>query len=374
MRWIEVTRSLDWVAACAALLLMGVGLATLLSTSYPVWPLFQSRFGRQIIAIVIGGALYLTLARLPYHAWRQYVPIVYILGIAGLIIVLLTAAAVRGTVSRLSVGGFQIQPSEFMKVATILMLAYFFQHIRRLTWRTHLTSALLVAVPVTLILREPDLGTAVLLGCMWLAVLIFIGLPWWLVGLVAVGGIVASLIAWQWFLVEYQKQRLLIFLYPHRDPLGAGYNITQSIVALGSGGLFGRGLGHGPQSQLKFLPELETDFIFASIGEELGFLGVCLILGLYAVLLWRMLRTARFTRDTFGQIVVVGAASLLISEVAISAGMNMGLLPVTGLPLPLISYGGSSLISTLVLLGLVQSVHVHNKWVQNPPLELNELT
>ena len=221
---------------------------------------------------------------------------------------------------------------------------------------------------------EPDIGEAALIITLWVAMMIFIGTPWRYLFSFGFLGAIGFWAAWYWMFVDYQKARIITFIDPTSDPLGAGYNVMQSIVALGSGGLLGRGLGHGPQSQLKFLPEQHTDFILASIGEELGFIGIALVFFLYTILLWRILKIARITQDPFGQYLAVGAFIMLLTSFFVSPGMNMGLLPVTGIPLPMVSFGGSNMVSTFIMLAVIQSIHVHGKWVQKPPSEITHLT
>lgn len=369
----SLIKSIDWVALTCAFLLMCIGLATLFSATYIDPAAFTARFIKQAIVAAAGLIALALVIRFPYHRWQRSVPIIYVLGILSLILVAATARVVRGAASRLSLFGFEIQPSEFMRIILVISLAYTFCYFQKMGWKYFVFSAGVTVIPIALVSLEPDLGMAALLGGIWLTMLVFLGLSWrMLTGLTIVGfTFVAG--TWQW-LAGYQQQRLLTFLDPASDPLGAGYNVTQSIVALGSGYIIGRGLGHGPQSQLKFLPEQHTDFIFASIGEELGFAGITLILLLYSTLLWRMIRTARLTRDVFGELIVIGAFFTLLIGFVVSAGMNMGLLPVTGIPLPLVSYGGSNLLSTLILLGIVQSVHVHSRWIQAPPAEISHIT
>lgn len=374
MRFSELIRSLDWVALSACCLLFLIGLAMLFSTSYATPALVSSRFFRQFIAIILGIVVGGIVAKIPYHAFRRVAPVLYGVGIMGLLVVTVSASIIRGAASRLTIGGFQIQPSEFMKVALIIMLAYLYSRWGRLTGSFFALSLVAVALPVALIVMEPDTGMAALLIAVWGSILVFGGLRWSVVGGMVMIAVVAVIIAWYTFFAPYQKLRILTFLDPSRDPLGAGYNVTQSIIALGSGGVLGRGLGHGPQSQLRFLPELETDFIFAGIGEELGFVGVALVIGLYTILLWRIARTARMTNDPFGKILAVGTFFVLLIGFIVSTGMNMGLLPVTGIPLPLVSYGGSNIISTFVLLGLVQSVYAHSTWVRAAPGEISHVS
>lgn len=373
MRFWQALRSLDWVATAAAGLLICLGLAMLFSSTYTTPQAFTARFTKQLIVALMSLGGYFFIARVPYHTWRRFAPFFYSLGVAGLIFVALTASVIRGAASRLVIFGVQIQPSEFMRILLIVGLAYAFCYTQRLNGKFITISCILVGLPILLIGLEPDFGMAALLAAIWLAMLVFLGLSWRALAALGIIMVVGLAGAWQ-SLAEYQQQRLITFLDPARDPLGAGYNINQSIVALGSGYLFGRGLGHGPQSRLNFLPERHTDFIFASIGEELGFAGILLVITLYSILLWRIIRIAHLTQDLFGELLAVGAFFVLFIGFTVSAGMNMGLLPVTGIPLPLVSYGGSNLMSTMLLLGIVQSVYVHSKWVQAPPPEISQVT
>lgn len=365
--------SFDWVLTGTVVLLVLLGMTMVLSTTSDT-VLISPRFIRQTVAFLIGLSVYGVVSLTPYHLWRPYAPLLYVIGLILLLAAAQLTPVIRGTTSRLEVVfGLQFQPSEFMKIPLVLMLAWYF-HPRRAATPTILVSAGLVAIVAALVAREPDLGVAVLLMISWLGFIVYLGAPWRLLALLAAAGMLITVGTWQGLLADYQKQRVLTFLDPATDPLGAGYNITQSLVALGSGGLLGRGLGHGPQSQLKFLPEQHTDFIVASIGEELGFVGITLLISLYMLMLWRINHIARSTRDPFGQYLAALVFLLLLSSFGVNAGMNMGLLPITGLPLPLVSYGGSSLLATLVLLGLAQSVNVHNTWVRTPPVELAYLS
>ncbi len=369
MRAAEILRSMDWVALGATGLLVAIGLAMLISATYTE-QVISGLFIRQGVATLIALAGLLAFAFIHYRLLMRWSVLLYAIGLAGLIVVALFGTLIRGTVSRLEFFGVQVQPSEFMKIGIVLLLAFLASRLNSSPIKFAIVSFCVLALPVALVLLEPDTGAAVLLITIWLGILLFQGLPWKGVLIVLVCGALAAAAAWQWALLDYQRERLLTFLDPTRDPLGAGYNITQSIVALGSGELLGRGLGHGPQSQLKFLPERHTDFILASIGEELGFLGVLLVLGLYAVLLWRILVMIRSTREVFVRVASVGVFFLLLVSLAVSAGMNMGLLPVTGIALPLVSYGGSNLVTIGILLGILQSMRVHGKWTASLPPEI----
>jgi rod shape determining protein RodA len=369
----ERIRSLDWVAALTTLLLVLLGLAMLFSTTSE-GSLFSGVLVRQVASLAVALAAYGTLSLLPYHQLKRYAPYLYGAGLIVLFVLSQIGRVIRGTMSRFEIIGIQLQPSELMKVALILVLAWFFARQEENVSRTAvMISGLIAALAVLPIVLEPDVGMAALLSLLWLAMVVFLGTSWRIIALLGVVGIAGSLSAWQWLLADFQRSRILTFLNPASDPLGAGYNVVQSIVALGSGSWWGQGLGHGPQSQLKFLPEQHTDFILASLGEELGFLGILLVVVLYSILLWRIIRLARITRDPFGRTIAVGTYLVLLISFFISAGMNMGLLPVTGIPLPLISYGGSNLVTTFILLGIVQSVYIHNRWMREAPSELIHL-
>jgi rod shape determining protein RodA len=212
-----------------------------------------------------------------------------------------------------------------------------------------------------MVMLQPDFGTAALLIMIWFGMIAVAGLTRKQFFVLLLISLVVATSGWFLFLKPYQKDRIFVFLNPGSDPLGRGYTVLQSVTAFGSGGVWGRGLGYGPQSRLNFLPENRTDFIFARIGEELGLVGVLGVLALYGIILWRMLFAAAKTSDTFGRTIAVGAFVALLSGVAVNAGMNIGLLPVTGVPLPFISYGGSSLLTMFILVGLVESVIIHGE-------------
>jgi rod shape determining protein RodA len=359
----------DWTLVSCALLLACVGLAMLASaadTGGGVSPFLI----RQAAALGFGVVVALVAMKIPYHSWRRAAPFIFGVGIIVQIFVLYAGRIIRGTVSRLDFFGVQIQPSEFMKVALVLLLAWVLAKYKALGWRQLILSAVLLLIPVALVMQEPDLGMAVLMAAVWGGTIVVFGMPWRIVGIVLLIAAAGFGLAWETVLLDYQKERVMTFLHPTADPLKSGYNVNQSIIALGSGQLVGRGLGHGPQSQLKFLPERHTDFILASVGEELGFIGIVLVTGLYGILLYRILIVARTTRDPFGQLVAVGSFLLLLIGFTVNAGMNMGLLPVTGIPLPFVSYGGSNLLTSWFLIGIVESVKIHSRFTQEGPTEL----
>ena len=227
-----------------------------------------------------------------------------------------------------------------------------------------LLSAVYVSIPALLILIEPDLGSALVIFFTWLGMLLCSKMNKKHLAVLLLVGVLASSFGWFFVLHEYQKNRIYTFLDPSQDPQGRGYNVLQSIIAVGSGGIFGRGVGRGLQSQLKFLPERQTDFIFASTAEELGLLGGIFILTMFGVIFSRLLAAARRARDNFGMYLTLGIFFMFLVQVVVNIGMNVGLVPVTGIPLPLLSYGGSSLLTTMFALGLAQSVVARQKAVK----------
>lgn len=316
---------------------------------------------RQLLALLVGVVAATGVALIDYRVYRAWAPVLY-----GLAIVLLLATLVMGTVVNASrswivIGGFQFQPAEFAKPALIVMLAALFHERREeaLGLRALVEALALAAVPMVLILLQPDFGTfmvfvAIVFGVLLLArVRIRYMIALVVIGLVAIFG------ALQLGLVQdYQIARLTSFLDPEADQLGAAYNVNQAQIAIGSGQLTGQGLFQGSQTGLSYVPENHTDFIFTVVGEELGFLGSVVLLGLYALVLWRGLRIAAMSRDTLGTLLAGGVVSVFAFQVFINIGMSVGIMPVTGLPLPFVSYGGTSLIGSFIMIGLLQNVHM----------------
>ena len=283
----------------------------------------------------------------------------YFLGIGALLLVIFWGTTMRGTTGWIGLGGFHIQPVELIKLVTVVFLASFLSKKKdRLSVNARIiASVVLVFIPVALILFQPDFGSAAIIMGSWLVMLILSGIEKKKLLYLSLG-VVLFFSAGGFFLKGYQKDRLNNFLDPTRDPRGSGYNVIQSMVAVGSGGLLGKGFGHGSQSQLNFLPEKHTDFIFAVICEEFGFLGAATIHFLFGVIFWRMKEIALASRDNFGYIAVMGIMFMLLIQVFINIGMNIGVSPVAGVPLPFLSYGGSSLVSSLAAVGVVESVYI----------------
>ena len=303
---------------------------------------------------LIGLLILYIVSSLEYQIWRKFSLHLYLITLLFLLVLIFIGDPVRGSVRWIDLGLFRFQPSEIAKIAGILILANFYTEKSAKDLKNILISFLIILPAIFLILIQPDVGNTLALLAVWLGLSIFRNISFKrLLTLAVVGGLAIILIYQS--LSGYQKERIASYLNPNIDPLGTGYNIIQSKIAVGSGQLFGRGLGQGSQSQLKFLPESESDFIFASISEQLGFLGASILIILFIVLVLRLVRLARGL-EGFAQLVLVGAAIYLSVQFVVNVGMNMGLLPITGITLPLVSYGGSCLISTLFLFGIIFSI------------------
>jgi rod shape determining protein RodA len=314
------------------------------------------------IAIAVTALLVLAKFSSPQYL-RLFTPAIYIAGILLLLVVAVTGHIGKGAQRWLDIGFLRFQPSEIMKLAVPMMCAWY-MHERPLppTFWDLIVMGVLIMIPTALIVVQPDLGTALLIAASGLIVMVLAGLDFRLilVSIPLLGG--AAIGAWH-FIHDYQKQRILTFLNPENDPLGAGYHIIQSQIAIGSGGVFGKGYMNGSQAQLEFLPERSTDFIFAVIGEEFGLLGQLLILTLYAVITARARYLAMQGQDTFARLTGGAIALSFFVYVFVNSGMVSGILPVVGVPLPLISYGGTSMVTLLAGFGILMSLHSHRKLI-----------
>jgi len=352
-------RNFDWLLFFSCLLLCILGLAAIYSVELSRGP-EVNYFRKQLIAIGIGLFGFVVATLMQPSFFRSLSKPFYLFSLLLLFLVLIFGSTIRGTRGWFVVGGFSFQPVELAKLALILILAYsisnFGRRFERPLYFLGTLSIALIAIGLTMF--QPDLGSAVLLGTIWFALMLLTGARRVYVISFVVLAIAAAVFGWFFLLHDYQKERVLTFVNPARDPLGAGYNTTQALIAIGSGQTFGKGLGFGSQSQLRFLPEAQTDFVFSVIGEELGFAGVSVMLILFAVLLWRLILLAGNSDDDFASVVVSGIAVLIAAQLFINVGANLGLLPVTGVTLPFVSYGGSSLIVNLVLIGIAESMVV----------------
>jgi rod shape determining protein RodA len=294
---------------------------------------------------------------------RLFAPIAYVLGIILLIVVDFTGHVGKGAQRWLDIAFVRFQPSEIMKLAVPMVCAwYMHERPQPPTFKDLMILGLLIAIPTALIVKQPDLGTALLIATSGLIVILLAGLQVWII-LASIPVIAGAAWAGWHFMHEYQRQRVLTFLNPENDPLGTGYHIIQSQIAIGSGGVFGKGYMNGSQAQLEFLPERSTDFIFAVIGEEFGLLGQLLVLILYGVIIGRALYMAMQGQDTFSRLTGGAIALSFFVYVFVNSGMVSGILPVVGVPLPLISYGGTSMVTLLAGFGILMSLHSHRKLV-----------
>ena len=341
------------------LLLATAGIAMLYSAAGGEW----SPWAKAQSARLMGGiCLMLILALSPIRWWFKAAYGLYVLGILMLLAVEISGHIGMGAQRWIVIGGVTIQPSEFMKLAVIVALARYFHSLHpmdrtRFVWM--LPPALIIALPVALILKQPNLGTATIVTGICLAIWFAAGLQWrYVLGAVVLLASAAPLV-WKYGLYDYQRERVMTFLNPEADPLGAGYNILQSMIAIGSGGFEGRGYMQGSQGQLDFLPEKHTDFIFTMVAEEFGFIGSAGLLGCFCLLFIIGTGIAMRSSHRFGSFIAIGVTTFLWLHVMINTAMVMGLIPVVGVPLPFLSYGGTMLLATCMAIGLLQNAYIH---------------
>jgi rod shape determining protein RodA len=367
-------RRLDWTLVCVTVVLSAIGAVLVLSATRvglidageDPYSYLKKHLFNVLIGLVLGGVT----AALDYRLLRAYAPIVYAAACVGLVAVLTPlGATINGSHSWITLGGgFQLQPSEFAKVGMVVLLAMILGEPRDGEVgpgrRDILIALVLAALPAALVMLQPDLGTTLVFGAVIIGMLAVSGVPKrWVLGLLAIAVSGAFLVWWLHLLKPYQINRFTAFADPSKDPRGAGYNAEQARIAVGSGGFFGKGLFHGEQTTGHFVPEQHTDFIFTVAGEELGFVGAALITALLGVVLWRGLRIAMNAADLFGLLVASGVVCWLAFQTFENIGMTVGIMPITGLPLPFVSYGGSATFANMVAVGLLEAVHLrHNPY------------
>ncbi len=340
-------------------------LALLTYSAFIIWSASGQDVGmmeRKLGQIGMGLFLMLILAQIPPRVYQSWAPYLYLISVLLLVAVDAFGHISKGAQRWLDLGIIRFQPSEIAKIAVPLMVARFInQDTCPPSLKNTVIALLLIFVPTLLVAAQPDLGTAILIAASGVFVLFLAGLNWKLIAIALL--LVAAFIPILWFFLmhDYQRDRVMMLLNPESDPLGAGYHIIQSKIAIGSGGLRGKGWLHGTQSQLEFLPERHTDFIFAVLAEELGLLGVLLLLALYLLLIMRGLVIAANAQTTFGRVMAGSLMLILFVYVFVNIGMVSGILPVVGVPLPLISYGGSALVVLMAGFGIVMSIHTHRK-------------
>lgn len=351
-------RDLDWLLLFSVISICLIGIVQIYSATASTS--LDNSWGKQCLYLVVGLVLMAILSTVDYHVMVEQVPLFYLLVTGGLIAVLLFAPRINGAKSWIPIyGGFNLQVSEFSKVVILLVVARYLSEVRteHLSLSDLLRLGAVIGVPWLLIMAEPDLGTALTIVPM-VAVGVFLGGLRWQ-HLVVIVLIVALVLPAGWFfLKDYQKARLMTFVDPAADPLGSGYQVIQSLIAVGSGGVWGKGIAQGSQTQFRFLPETHTDFIMSTFAEEHGFVGVVIVLSLYFMLLMQIIQNAQMAPDRAGMFLCMGVAALILFHLLVNVGMVIGRMPVTGIPLPLMSYGGSSLLTMFLMLGLVQSVRL----------------
>ena len=348
--WVATT---PWAIIVLLLLIGGFGIAALYSAAHGNWYPWAVPHA---LRFCLGFCFMAGVALIPISFIRRYAFLWWLLAVAVLLLLELIGTG-RGSQRWFSIGGFNFQPSEPTKLAVICLLAAYFHHlspdrITRVT--TYIPVLAIILLPFTLVLLQPDLGTSMMLLLAGAAVVFVAGIPRWMIGVVL--GLAAAALPLAWSLLyPYQRERIQVFLNPEMDALGAGYQITQSKIALGSGGVFGKGYLQGSQSHLDFIPERQTDFIFTVIGEEFGMLGCLYVIALYTGLILLLIRHAQAMKSVFARLVANGVAAMLVLFVSVNIAMVSGMLPVVGAPLPLISYGGTAMMTVFLGIGMVMS-------------------
>lgn len=353
LQWLH----LDAYLLFGILLLLVVGLGVVYSASNQSADVVSSKLLHVLLALTV----MLLLAQFPVSVLRFWSPIIYIGGVILLILVLAVGDIGKGAQRWLDIGFMRFQPSEMMKLATPMMIAWFFsERVLPPGLKILSVAAALVLVPTLLIAKQPDLGTALLIFAAGFFVIFLAGISWRLLTAITLTGAALMPVAWH-FMHDYQRMRVITFLNPEQDPLGAGYHIIQSKIAIGSGGAYGRGWLNGSQAHLDFLPEQSTDFIFAVFGEEFGLIGALLLLALYAFVILRGLMIAAEAQDTYGRLLGGSLSLTFFVYLFVNVGMVSGILPVVGVPLPLISYGGTSMVTLLAAFGMLMSINSHRR-------------
>lgn len=318
---------------------------------------------KQTVRFVVALVIMVALAQVNSNTLKRWTPYIYVIGVLLLVAVLIAGQIGKGAQRWLDFGLFRFQPSEIMKLAIPLMVSWYLSEYPLPPDGKRLAIAMMIiAIPFILIAKQPDLGTSLLVAGAGFFALVFAGLSWKILTGFGILGAASAPVAW-YLMHDYQRQRVLTFLNPEQDPLGSGYHIIQSKIAIGSGGLYGKGWLNGTQSQLDFLPERSTDFIFSAYAEEFGFIGVLVLLAIYLFILFRGLLIAVQAQDTFTRLLAGSLTMTFFIYVFVNIGMVTGILPVVGLPLPLVSYGGTSVVTLMASFGILMSIHTHRKFL-----------
>jgi rod shape determining protein RodA len=363
MRFQQILIRFDWILLLTILTLMSVGLVVMygIGISRPDGGMFM--FQKQLTAVIIGFVVILVLGFLDYRQVRSLAIPAYAFGAALLIAVLFIGETVCGTRGWFTFGGLSFQPVEIAKLLLVIFLASYlarYTH-RKLSWHVIAGSLLATLGYIGLVMLQPDLGSALVMLAIWGVFILAVGINWRAILAIFAVVLLTAGLAWSFVLKPYQQARLLAFVNPSVDERGAGYNVMQAQIAIGSGGLLGKGIGEGSQARLRFLPEAATDFTFAVVGEELGFVGLAFILGLFGLLFQRLYNVARDAEDDFSALLILGIGSILFIHLTVNAGMNLGVMPVTGIPFPFLSAASSFLLAICFALGLVESIAVRRR-------------
>ena len=365
-RYVQQLKRMNWPLTAAMVGLAIGSVFFIYSASYrgPGNPM-PGMYKTQMMWFAVGLALYLTIALVDYRLICQWAAVWYAMAVGLLVLVLVAGTRVHGSKSWFGWHGYGIQPAEYAKLAVTVALSYYLFHrtggIQR-QWSTVAGALALTAAPAALIMVQPDLGSTLVLIPICFGLMFVAGVRVKHLVVLLAAGVTLLPVAW-WKLKPYQKDRMTVFLHPDKDPLGAGWNLNQSLIAIGSGGVAGKGYLQGTQNLLGYLPRTvaPNDFLFSVIGEEKGFVGSTCVLGLYAVLLFSGLRIAANARDRLGMLLATGVVAMLFFHIFINVGMTIGLMPITGLPLPLLSYGGSFVLASMTALGLLQNIWIHRR-------------
>lgn len=345
----------DWILIASIIPIALGGLATMTSFSGD-----GGLFIRQLIWLLIGGGVIAIISMIDVRFLRdsRYITIFYAIAISLLVLVLLVGKTVKGSKSWFGFGSVSFQPTDLVKLLVIAILAKYFsrRHVEIARIKHLLISALYALIPIGLILLQPDFGSAMVVAGLWLGMALVAGISKKHILIVFGAGLAAFIVAWLFIFKPYQKARIETFINPTADIRGSGYNAYQSVIAVGSGGVIGKGLGYGTQSRLNYLPEYQTDFIFAAFAEEWGFVGGLIIVASFCVLLWRLIVHAMRGATNFETLFCVGFALMIFGHVIVNIGMNIGIMPVTGIPLPFMSHGGSHLLGECIGLGIILSM------------------
>ena len=359
---IQHLKKFDWVLTSSCLILVVIGLVLIYSISLGKGDFLD--FKKQLIFFGISFILMIILSFFDWRAIKEnsyFILVLYFLCILLLLGLFFFAPEIRGVRSWYKIGNISFDPIGLSTIILIILLAKYFsmRHIEMYRLPHILLSGFYVLIPFLLIARQPDLGSALILVALWIGILIISGIKLRHFLILIMCGILILSLSWVFFLKQYQKDRIVSFLAPQVEPLGINWSQAQSRIAIGSGGILGKGFGQGSQTQNGFLSEPHTDFIFAALAEEFGLIGVSLVLFLFIVLIWRIMKIAILAKSNFPRLFAFGFAIVLFSQMFIHIGMNLGILPVIGLPLPLVSYGGSSLVIVFIGLGMIQSIKTH---------------